>query len=135
MNINDAFPSKYLKASDLQGRNLTVRMDQVQVEEVGGGDKKAVLYFQNAQKGLVLNRINASTIEMSYGSDTDRWRGQPLTLRPDNTLYKGQPVPCIRLSVPPKQQPEPTPETAPDPAVEGHGGGDLPADFDDGLPF
>ena len=33
-NINDAFPSNYLKASDLQGREVIVTIDRVDFEPV-----------------------------------------------------------------------------------------------------
>jgi hypothetical protein len=35
MNINNAYPSKYLKASDLDGRNVTVTIKSAELEEIG----------------------------------------------------------------------------------------------------
>ena len=35
MNINEAFPSKYLKASDLDGKNVTVTIKSAELEEIG----------------------------------------------------------------------------------------------------
>ena len=36
MNIGDAFPSKYLKASDLQGREVAVTISHVEMTEIDG---------------------------------------------------------------------------------------------------
>ena len=51
MKISSAFPSNYLKATDLQDRNLLVKMDRVEVEEIGD-DEKPVLYFVGKDKGM-----------------------------------------------------------------------------------
>ena len=36
MRIGAAFPSTYLKAADLQGRQVTVTISHIKLEEVGG---------------------------------------------------------------------------------------------------
>ena len=112
MRIDAAFPSKYLKASDLQDRRVTVAMSRVEVEDIGDGDPKPVLFFQGKEKGLVLNRTNANMIETLYGPETDDWVGQQITLYPATTDFKGKTVPCIRISAPPVKKPaeqSPTP--------------------------
>ena len=62
MNINDAFPSKYLKASDLQGRNHSVTIANVVTEDIGKGEEKLIIYFQGHKKGMVLNKTNANNL-------------------------------------------------------------------------
>lgn len=101
MRIDAAFPSKYLKAADLQDRKVTVAMSRVELEDIGDGDPKAVLYFQGKEKGLVLNRTNANMIETLYGPETDDWVGQQITLYPATTDFRGKTVPCIRVSAAP----------------------------------
>ena len=59
MRISSAFPSKYLKAADLQDKQVTVRMSHVETETIGDDDRP-VLYFQGKEKGLVLNKTNAN---------------------------------------------------------------------------
>ena len=66
MHIDSAFPSKYLKASDLQGRNVTVKMGRVEQEKIGT-DEKLILYFQGKEKGVVLNKTNANNVAALYG--------------------------------------------------------------------
>lgn len=97
MNIDQAFPTKYLAAHDLSGRDVTVQIASVALEEVGQGDTKPVVYFQGANKGLVLNKTNAHRIADMYGVETDNWRGKPITLYPSETDFQGKTVPCIRI--------------------------------------
>lgn len=103
MNINDAYPSNYLKASDLQGRTIQVIIDRVEMETVGK-DHKAVLYFQNKTKGMILNKTNANNIAAIYSPETDGWIGQPLVLFEAMVDFKDRPflrfvfaVPCRKI--------------------------------------
>jgi hypothetical protein len=65
MKISQLFPSKYVKAVDLNGKTVTLTIAKLAIEELGHGpekERKPVLYFERATKGLVLNRTNAMTI-------------------------------------------------------------------------
>jgi hypothetical protein len=98
-NINEAFPSKYLKASDLKGQQPVVTIDRVDFEPVGQSrEMKAVIYFQNKDKGVVLNKTNANKITEITGSAlTEEWRGQQIRLYPSVTTFQGEEVECIRV--------------------------------------
>ena len=98
-NINDAFPSKYLKASDLKGQQPVVTMARVDFEEVGQRkDLKAVLHFDAKDKGLVLNKTNANKIVEIVGSAlTEDWKGHQIRLYPSVTTFGGEEVECIRV--------------------------------------
>lgn len=99
MKISEEFPSQYLKASDLGGREIRITMGRVEREEIGT-DKKLVLYFKGKEKGLVLNKTNANTIGDAYGDDTDEWFDQPLILFSIKTEYQGRVVDGLRCRVP-----------------------------------
>lgn len=99
MKISEEFPSQYLKASDLGGREIKVVMGNVEREKIGT-DNKLVLYFKGKQKGLVLNKTNAATIGDAYGDDTDDWYDQPLILFSVKTDYQGKVVDATRCRVP-----------------------------------
>ena len=73
--INDLFPSRFLKAADLNGQRRIVTIKKVTREELGKGkEKKAVVYFGEAKKGLVLNVTNARKIAAVTGSEViDQW--------------------------------------------------------------
>jgi hypothetical protein len=98
-NINDAFPSKYLRASDLKGQQPVVTMAEVKFEAVGQSrEMKAVLYFDGKEKGIVLNKTNANKITEIVGSAlTEHWRGHQIRLYPSVTTFQGEEVECIRV--------------------------------------
>lgn len=104
MHIDSAFPSKYLKASDLQGRNVTVKMGRVEQEKIGD-DMKLILYFQGKEKGVVLNKTNANNIASIYGGETEDWYGKEITLVEAMVDFQGKSVPAIRMRAPPRNAP------------------------------
>ncbi|MDJ0512778.1 MAG: hypothetical protein QNJ62_04975 [Methyloceanibacter sp.] len=110
MNINDTFPSKYLKASDLQGRDVNVTMSRVVMEDVGD-DHRPIVYFEGKQKGLVLNKTNANTIAGMYGPETEVWPGKPITLFPTQVDFQGKATEAIRVRLRPPQLPSDPPPT------------------------
>ena len=101
MHIDSAFPSKYLKASDLQGRNVTVKMGRVEQEKIGD-DMKLILYFQGKEKGVVLNKTNANNVATIYGGETEDWYGKEITLVEAMVDFQGKSVPAIRMRAPPR---------------------------------
>jgi arabinogalactan endo-1,4-beta-galactosidase len=107
MRISAAFPSEYLKAADLQGRNVPVVIDRVEMRDIGD-DHKPVLFFQNKEKGCVLNKTNANNIAIAYGDDTDEWVGKEVILFEAMVDFQGRSVPAIRIRPPTaKDRPRP----------------------------
>lgn len=102
MNINEAFPSKYLKASDLKGAKVRVTISRVESEEVGDG-KKPVAYFNGKEKGLVLNKTNAMIIASEHGPETEGWAGAEIYLYPGKTQFNGQMVDCLKVETMPRE--------------------------------
>jgi len=113
MKMKDMFPSNYLKADDLQGQAVRVKIANVRQDDFGGGEGlKNVLLFQGKSRGLVLNKTNANTIANGYGDETDNWTGLPLELFATETMFQGKMTPCIRLRIPVNGQ-QAAPVTAP----------------------
>lgn len=102
MRISSAFPSKYLKASDIpEGREIALQIDDVRMENMEQSrDEKPVLYFIDKTKGLVLNVTNGNTLADVYGDDTDAWHGKPVVLFSSTTSFQGKNVPCLRVRIP-----------------------------------
>lgn len=98
-NINEAFPSKFLKASDLKGQQPVVVMSRVAFEPVGQTkEMKAVLYFDGKEKGMVLNKTNANKITEIVGSAlTEDWPNHQIRIYPSVTTFQGEEVECIRV--------------------------------------
>jgi hypothetical protein len=104
VKIGQAFPSKYIKATDLAGKEFTLTIGVVKIEDVGGPgneEDRPVLYFEGKTKGVVLNRTNATSISSKYGDDTDMWLGKPVIIYPDTVMFQGKMVDCIRMRIPP----------------------------------
>ena len=99
MNINEQFPSKYLKASDLQGRAHTMNIKHIGQEDLNG-ELKLIIYFEGANKGMVLNKTNAYTISALYGPETDNWIGQPIEVFQAMVNFQGQQTPALRVKAP-----------------------------------
>lgn len=101
-DIDKIFPSRYLKAADLDGREITVTIKDVKLENVGQTkDSRPVLYFRGTNKGLVLNVTNSKRIATMVGSkDTDDWEGHRIILYPTETEFQGDTVDCIRVKAP-----------------------------------
>ncbi len=99
MKISKLFPSKFLKADDLDGHEVECAIHEIRVEDLTGDgrERKPVLYFEGKDKGLVLNKTNSMVIAGSYGEDTDGWQGKPVVLYGTTTQFQGKLVPCIRI--------------------------------------
>lgn len=99
MRISAAFPSDYLKAADLAGRNIRVTMSHVEMKDIGD-DHKPVLYFVGKEKGIVLNKTNSNNIGAAYGDETDAWKGKDIVLYPAMVDFQGRSVEAIRVRPP-----------------------------------
>ena len=102
MLISQSFTSKYLRAADLQGKEVRVKISHVALEDLGD-EKKPVIYFVGKQKGLVLNKTNARTTAMRYGDDTDGWQEGDVILYPAYVDFRGEQKESIRVKVPPRR--------------------------------
>ena len=98
MDMNQAFPSDYLKAADLQGQDVTVTMSHVEMAEFGS-EQKPVLFFHGKDKGLVLNKTNTNTIIGMFGPESTGWKGNRIIIFPTQTDFQGRQVACIRVKI------------------------------------
>jgi hypothetical protein len=85
--VDELFPSPWLKAADLQGRPVTVRIQTIDFEDIRQRDgervQKAVLTFERASKRLILNKTQASDLAAVCGSTRIAdWVGQRVMLAP-----------------------------------------------------
>src|SRR5262245_47181237 len=83
------YGSKYLSAADLRGTTPRVKIGKVDVAELrerdGGTRRKWVAYFDGHEKGLVLNRTNATQLAHAFGKDATTWVGQAIELYTEMT--------------------------------------------------
>jgi len=103
MNINDAFPSKYLKSSDidaLPAKEAKMTISNVAIEDVGTQDSpehKPVIHFHGTEKGMVLNKTNAMALEVDFGPETNSWIGQKVAIFTQPVMFSGRQVRGLRL--------------------------------------
>lgn len=117
------FPSEYIKHVELQGKDVTLTIKKVWLDNLqmrgGRKKKKGVLAFEETEKKLVLGRENAEIIVGLYGKYTSDWVGKRITIYPDpNVMFGTQKVGGTRIR---NRKPEATKarartETAIDPA-------------------
>ena len=96
--VSEAFPGKFLKAADLKGRTVKATIQEIKFEEIGQDkNQKPVLYFVGAEKGIVLNKTNATEIATAHGDEMDSWVGKEIELFSMMVPFQGQNVPAIRV--------------------------------------
>ena len=106
MQLDKAFPSKYLKADDLANTRPVVTIASVTMQPIGLGadaqDKLVVSFAERNLKPLILNKINSESIAEITGSrDTDDWIGKRIQLFSMKVEFSGKRVPGIRMMAPP----------------------------------
>lgn len=99
VNMNQAFPSKYLSAADLNGTEPTYTIKACKMEDFDG-EHKPVMYFQEVEKGLALNKTNGMTLSSLYGPESDHWNGKQVTLFAIWTEFQGRQTQGLRVRAP-----------------------------------
>ncbi len=152
--VDEMFPSKYLKASDLGGKVVRLKIAFVEIGVKLGNDTVNVLHFAQTERVLVMNKTNFNRIVMALhpligdrAKNTDNWTGQAIDLYEELVEFQGSMRPAIRVRAPGlgagQQAPPPAqPLKQTPPAVTGHLDAPPPAaetDYgellDDAVPF
>ena len=112
MKGSEFFPSKYLKAEEIANTvPMTVTIKTVMAETLKSRDKsnqeeiKPVAYFEELEKGIVLNKTNWYTIAALHGDDSDEWGGKQIALIVMDVDSFGDIVSAIRIKPVPVKKP------------------------------
>ena len=100
MHYRLLFPSQYLGAHDLMGKDAVVTIDRVVVEELktaSGTERKPVVHFVKKEKRLVLNKTNGTTIAAMYGNEVNGWTGKRITLYATTVSAFGKETEALRV--------------------------------------
>lgn len=117
MHVNQLKESKFLTKEEC-GKGILVTITELSQENVAkqGAEEelKYCLHFEETEKPLVVNRINAQLIaQITNEEDTDNWAGHKVVLYNDPTIqFGGKLVGGIRVRAP-KIQPKAAAGTAP----------------------
>ena len=104
--ISKMIPSNYLKTGDIQADGeageLDVTIADVRQEElrVDGGETKSkwVCYFEEVERGLVLNKTNIEKLAKLCGSEmSEDWTGMRVRLYVTPVQFRGEEVDAIRI--------------------------------------
>lgn len=87
MNAALLTPSKYIKAVQFSGKEVTLTIAGVKLEELVREDKtkekRGVVSFQREERGWILNTTNAKCLIALFGGETNAWIGKRITLYPE----------------------------------------------------
>lgn len=153
-HVDLLFPSRYLKAGDLQGREVTVVIANVEprhelVRAGNAKDYKPLLHLRTPggreiEKALICNKTNAVRIAAMYGPVPMEWIGKAITLRaepepksatgeavrvkPERPRVNGSGKQAKRPATPREPEPEPPHDETTGEVESGHDYGPPPWD-------
>jgi hypothetical protein len=82
---DELYPGRFIKCADLKGKNVTLMIASVDLEELEG-DKgkqiKGVVGFEKTEKQLALNKTNGICLKEMFGKKVQGWVGKRVTLMP-----------------------------------------------------
>lgn len=102
-DLDAAYGSKYLSASDLGDRKVRTRIVKVRPEDLrqqnGTTRRKFVLFFSTLDKALVLNVTNKDALVQALGKPPANWLGAEIGLLVEPTMMAGKSTKGVRLRV------------------------------------
>jgi hypothetical protein len=101
MRSGEVFPSKYLKAEDIE-QDSAVVIESVKLEKFTDPQtkketEKPVMYLVDVDKPVILNKTNWALIAKQYGDESDEWAGKRITLTVVDVEAFGDVVQAIRV--------------------------------------
>jgi hypothetical protein len=95
MKIDDLLPSKYLKTGDFREPKV-VTVKELKKANVARQDQtpeyKFIAFFEELEKGLVLNKTNIKRMGKYLGDDTDDWPGGKVEIYVDDNIQYGSDI-------------------------------------------
>ena len=81
-HIDDMFPSKWINGSspELINGDIHVTITAVDTHVYRDDSEGWVLYFEETEKGLALNKTNGKVISQVLGPDSENWPGGRISL-------------------------------------------------------
>jgi hypothetical protein len=99
-DYDQLFPGRFLKAGEFQGRDVTLTISNIELEEMEdrkGTKTKCIMSFKETKKQLVLNRTNGECLKGLWGRKVADWVGKRITFHPATVEAFGAPTLAIRV--------------------------------------
>lgn len=138
MNLRSQYPG-YLRKEDVEKPTL-LTIASIDLENMTDGASKVVCFFEETDRGWVVNKTNANIMMDLFGTDTDDMIGQKLVLYAEpNIMFAGKRVGGIMCRAPKQAKPtqnrkQKDPDAAEKAAFENAMNNSTEADDDD-IPF
>lgn len=101
VSYSELFPGRFVKADLLNGREVTVTVASVNVDDLptekGTVEKRGIVRFRETERALVLNRTNAECLKAMFGPELAAWEGKRVTLYPTKARLGPETVDAIRV--------------------------------------
>ena len=103
-DLDQAYGSRYLSASDIGDRKIKSKIVKVRKEELKGNEGKSrmrfILYLENLDKPMVLNATNKNELVTALGKIPAKWIGAVVGVLVDsNVMFAGKRTKGLRLRV------------------------------------
>jgi hypothetical protein len=101
VDYDELFPGRFLKAGLFKGKDVTLTVASVVLEELptdqGTEKTRGVVSFKETKLQLVLNSTNAQCIAAMFSRKPQAWVGHKITFMPDRDKFGRETVDCIRV--------------------------------------
>jgi len=103
-DLDQAYGSRYLSASDIGDRKIKSKIVKVRKEELRGNEGKSrmrfILYLESLDKPMVLNATNKNELVTALGKIPAKWIGAVVGVLVDsNVMFAGKRTKGLRLRV------------------------------------
>jgi hypothetical protein len=124
-DLDEAYGSQFLGVVDIGTKKIRTKIVKVRIQPIedrktGKPKKRAVVFFENVDKGLILIATNRETLNGALGKAPAGWLGATVGIKVDpNVMFGGKKTGGVRLHVllpPATAKPAATP--APKPATK-----------------
>ena len=88
-SYDDLYVGRFLKAGNLKGRQVTLKIAAVWTEELTGergASRKAIVSFEKTDMQHVMPKINGTCLKAMFGGDVTQWIGKRVTFWATDTL-------------------------------------------------
>ena len=111
LSKEEFFPERLWKAESVPTDGVVLTIAHIEEERLGmDRELRAVLYFQEDQRGLPLSKTRWNSLESFAGGNPQRWIGQRVKLVTTRISFKGKSVLSIHISPAPPLSPQEVPD-------------------------